>query len=401
MRFVWWLIVSVSIISCLGIVSLLLLRYLNRSWWQLKPVRWISYLLTALGGLGLVVWFLAFLKQIIWLAGLGATLSVTVFITFLALTLTLPFSGIIHKINSLFEKRLRSKREAESRELRNTRRLFLKGVAAAIPLAAVATGGSGVVRAFQRADVYRLPIQLDYLPPELEGLKILHLSDSHLGIYKFLDDLEEILSDAEKMKPDIVLFTGDIADDLALLPEALKMTASLKPEYGTYASLGNHEYYRGINQVQRIFDRGPVRLLRSSGIAIDIKGVSLYLAGADDPRFLGRDNTAFLQETTGKALDGAPSDAFNILMSHRPEGLNAAAEFGIDLTLSGHTHGGQVGINGRSFWEGLVTDRYLWGEYNKRRSRMYLTSGIGHWFPFRLGCPPEAPVIELGCGNNV
>jgi len=400
MRFVWWLIISVSIISLFGIASLLLLRFLNRSWWQLKPVRWISYLLLTLGALGLIVWFFAFLRQIIWLAGLGATLSVTVLIIFLTLTISLPFSGIMHGLNAYLEKRLRHTREPRSGNFTRNRRVFLKGIAAAIPLAAVTASGSGVARAFQRANVYRLPLAFDNLPGELEGLKILHLSDSHLGIYKFLDCLEEILLEAEKTAPDIVLFTGDIADDLTLLPEALNMTASLNPKYGAYASPGNHEYYRGINEVVSIFDRGPIPLLRSSGIAINIKGASLYLAGADDPRFLRRDNTAFLHKTVEKSLDGAPSDAFIVLMSHRPEGLDVAARFGVNLTLSGHTHGGQVGFNGRSFWETFMPYRYLWGRYEKDQAQMYLTSRIGHWFPFRLGCPPEAPVIELVSKNR-
>ena len=81
-------------------------------------------------------------------------------------------------------------------------------------------------------------------------------------------------------------------------------------------------------------------------------------------------------------------------MTHRPEGFDPASEMGIELTLSGHTHGGQAGLNGRSLWSAF-TDRYLWGHYAKNGSQMYLSSGIGHWFPFRLGCPTEAPIIEL------
>jgi predicted MPP superfamily phosphohydrolase len=82
-------------------------------------------------------------------------------------------------------------------------------------------------------------------------------------------------------------------------------------------------------------------------------------------------------------------------MAHRPDAFNAAVELDIDLTLSGHTHGGQVGLGGRSFWSLFAPGSYLRGLYRKEKSRLYVSSGIGHWFPFRLGCPSEAPIIEL------
>ena len=102
----------------------------------------------------------------------------------------------------------------------------------------------------------------------------------------------------------------------------------------------------------------------------------------------------FLTDSIKRALAGKPENSFTVLMTHRPEGFDPASEMGIELTLSGHTHGGQAGLNGRSLWSAF-TDRYLWGHYAKNGSQMYLSSGIGHWFPFRLGCPTEAPIIEL------
>ena len=98
-------------------------------------------------------------------------------------------------------------------------------------------------------------------------------------------------------------------------------------------------------------------------------------------------------------MNGAPADGFTILMSHRPEGLNAAAALGIPLTLAGHTHGGQFGWFGRSIFEPWLPHRYLWGKYQKDQSQLYTSAGVGHWFPFRLGCPPEAPIIVLKRGN--
>jgi uncharacterized protein len=85
-------------------------------------------------------------------------------------------------------------------------------------------------------------------------------------------------------------------------------------------------------------------------------------------------------------------------MSHRPDAFDHAAVRGIDLTLAGHTHGGQIGMFGRSVFESYWPERYLWGRYERNGSQLYTSAGVGHWFPFRLGCPPEAPVIELTRG---
>jgi len=318
----------------------------------------------------------------------------------LALILSLPISGIFNLAYRWAEKRALKKSVPVAENVDKGRRLVLRNSAAIFPIMALSAGGGGLAGSYQQIRVYLLQLQFDNLPPELEGFRILHLSDSHLGIYKTLDDLEEVMTEAEKFNPDIVLYTGDIADNLTLLPEALKLAASSKAKYGAFACLGNHEYYRGINQVLKVFDDGPVQLMKNSGVSMSINGKNLYLAGVDDPATLGRDITQFLKTNVVESCKNAPSDAFSILMSHRPEGFDVAAESGVNLVLSGHTHGGQVGLNGRSIWEVFAPSRYLWGKYARNGSQMYLTSGIGHWLPFRLGCPPEAPIIELVSGNR-
>jgi predicted MPP superfamily phosphohydrolase len=91
----------------------------------------------------------------------------------------------------------------------------------------------------------------------------------------------------------------------------------------------------------------------------------------------------------------APTGVFSLLLAHRPEAFDAAGDARVGLTLSGHTHGGQIGYNGKSAFEPLFPDGYLWGAYRRGASRLYTTSGFGNWFPFRLGCPAEAPLVEL------
>jgi hypothetical protein len=106
------------------------------------------------------------------------------------------------------------------------------------------------------------------------------------------------------------------------------------------------------------------------------------------------DHRAFYRDTMDAALEGAPEGAFRLLLCHRPEGFERARERGAAVTLSGHTHGGQIGWRGASALERPL-GRRMWGEYGDDRARLYLTSGFGHWFRFRFGCPTEAPLLWL------
>ncbi|MEW5924351.1 MAG: metallophosphoesterase [Candidatus Zixiibacteriota bacterium] len=382
------------ILVILTVVNILMLRFLNKAWWQKKIIRLAVMLLPVVGFIGSAIWWAGYQYKIIWMSKTGSVVLIFIVISLLALMLALPVSGLLNIISAILEKRRLRSAADKSNNVNLQRRNLLKGAAAALPLITLSTGGGGVAQSFQKTNVYTRPMTFPNLPPQLDGFRILHVSDSHLGIYRFLSDYEEIFADVAEYEPDLVLLTGDISDNLTLLPDALKIAASLKPRFGAFASLGNHEYYRGITQVLKSFDSGSVELLRASGKTIDVDGAALYLAGCDDPVRIHGLNHEFLGDSIDKAIDGKPSKAFTVLMSHRPEGLDPAADRNIDLVLSGHTHGGQAGINGRSLWSAF-TDRYLWGHYSRNNSQMYLSAGIGHWFPFRLGCPPEAPIIEL------
>lgn len=280
------------------------------------------------------------------------------------------------------------------------RRSFLTKTAAVIPAVTLGAAGYGLFRSEGAVLMPEITFSFPDLHPDLDGLRILHLSDIHIGYYVELNDLEKVMRSAMEKRPDLVLISGDISDDLEVLPDVLRMMAVLKPRYGMYASLGNHEYFRGIREVLRIIEAGPIPLLRDTGVGIKVGGGTLYLGGADDPVRMARreENYRFLRKTVDSAFDGAPSDAFHLLMSHRPQGFDIAADQGIHLTVAGHTHGAQMGINGRSILEPWMRDHYLWGHYQRGGSHLYTSAGVGHWFPFRLGCPPEAPVYVLKRG---
>lgn len=279
-----------------------------------------------------------------------------------------------------------------------TRRELLVRASAVLPAGGLVLTGAGAVEGFGAAHLVALEMSFPDLPPELEGFKILHYTDMHLGSFVDLLEVQRLVNLGKQAHADLVVLTGDMADDVDRLQPALRLFEPLDPQYGVLASIGNHEYFRGIKQSLSGYARTNVEMLIEQSQTLKIGGARLFVGGADDPRILRGDKRDFMHRTVHKALDGAPSDAFRLLLSHRPEGFIPAAQAGFHLTLSGHTHGAQLGFDGRSLLEGFMPDRFLWGAYSDGANRLYTSSGAGHWFPFRLGCAREVPLIVLRRG---
>jgi len=138
-----------------------------------------------------------------------------------------------------------------------------------------------------------------------------------------------------------------------------------------------------------------VPLLVDQSVRLDVDGTPLVVAGIDDPVSMGSIREDFFDSSLDMALADRNSEEFTVLMSHRPSVFPYASSRKVDLTLAGHTHGGQMGWSGRSVWENHFPGNYLWGRYTLENRHLYTTCGMGHWFPFRLGCPCEAPLITL------
>ncbi len=406
-------IFSAVIFLVFGGLLALLLRTLHVQWWKRSPRLRRATWLVPLAGIGLTaLWALAQVLETDWLmAGAGFIVSF-LFVSFLMLTVALPLSGMILSVERFVRwvrrKDIGDDDDADSDATEKTpeidlgRRSVITAGATALPLIAIGSSATGVIASTSDFTFSEHTLRYPGLHPDLEGLKILHISDLHLGYYVRLDDLEELLIGAEKYRPDLVVVTGDLTDDLSVVGEAIGMIDQLKPTHGTVATLGNHEYYTGITEILRAYDRGPVPLLVNRGSSLKIGGAEIYIGGADDPASGGRrydDKERFLRRAVEESLDGAPSDAFHLMLTHRPEGFDAAAANGLDLTLAGHTHaGGQMGWNGRSFVETFFgMGKYMWGLYEKNdgASKLYTSAGAGHWLPFRLGVPREVPVYTL------
>ncbi|MCK5125090.1 MAG: metallophosphoesterase [candidate division Zixibacteria bacterium] len=394
------LFISVVLLLLSGL-EIVFLRGLNRKWWNKRWIRLSSFLLPGFGIVWICIWITGIFMAVKPLMIFGATLAALTIILILTLIISLPVSGIINFTNDLIDRRKAKKPEKVSKPVNGImpRRRFLKTAAAVVPIVSLGTGASGVAHAFTDIEVCKKSFYFKDLPDDLDGFKILHLSDIHIGYFIWMDKVEELLIEAQRYSPDIILATGDLCDRVDVYSDLLNLFKQFKTPYGVFASIGNHEYFRGIRPIMRSYEKTGVPLLKDSGVEIKVKNSSLYLAGADDPMFIRRGDPSFYTDTVNLAVNNASNDSFKILLSHRPNGFDHAAKIGIDLTLSGHTHGGQVGLFKRSAFDLMWPELYLWGRYQKGASQLYTSAGVGHWFPFRFNCPGEAPIIELRKGT--
>ena len=392
---VLFIAVVLLLIGSLTFTARWLLRRINNRIWECRVIEISAVALpyTAFVFLGLFALGWHFKIPV-----LTPVASITVYflvLTSLLLVLTLPFSLTVEWIGRLISVFRKKERESFTPVSGQGRRKFLKAATAAMPALVLGGVGKGFAGGFQAVRIPELTMRFKNLPDDLQGFRILHLSDLHLGYYFQLSDLDELLSKLSSEYLDLVLITGDVADDLTQLDEALKLIDQIKTPLPKFVSLGNHEYFRGIKEVLRKMEASPVHLLRNSGYPMQVGETQIFIGGADDPVRMHTDISDFMTETVNKAMADADGEAFKLLLSHRPRALDVAGPADIDLILAGHTHGGQLGYQGRSVFEDYLKNRYLWGRYSKGKTQLYTSSGVGHWMPFRLGCPPEAPIITL------
>jgi len=288
-----------------------------------------------------------------------------------------------------------SEPKSKSIEKKITRRDFIKKGVFTIPLVALATSSVGVFEGFLPVKFRHFSFNFKTLPKNFNNMKIAHISDLHLGFFVRIDDLKKIVNKLNDMNIDLVLITGDFVDDYVILDEAIELIKKVKTKYGIFASIGNHEYYRGVKPVIKAFEKHEVELLINRGLSIQNNGKKIFIGGVDDPRRMKGDIKPFLENSLKKVLNNFDNEDFKIILSHRPTVLSVTDKYSIDLILSGHTHGGQVGFAGKSLFESIYPKKFLWGKYKIKNTILYTTSGAGHWFPFRISCPTEIPIITL------
>ena len=323
--------------------------------------------------------------------------SLAWFIGQMILLVLQPFIYVAHRL--IKENKQANTQEKNSMGPSMTRRGFLSSTLAVTPLVAFGLSTRGIYEAQFEMIVDRHSLVIEALPPNLNGFKIGQISDTHVGAYFDLEKLDAVIKLLVREKPDLVVITGDFVDDLNLLRPAIDRINELEPliPHGIYFCFGNHEYYRNINIIRAELQSSKIVVLDNQNALIVPGQRPFYLMGVDYP--WANDSNRGINVSTSKrqqyfaeASQNIPPNAFKVLIGHHPDSLIDGFAAKIPLTLSGHTHGGQVVIMGKSIQS---TYAYMRGLYQENGVYGYVSSGAGHWFPFRIGCPPEINIFTL------
>ncbi|NBD14243.1 MULTISPECIES: metallophosphoesterase [Corallococcus] len=280
------------------------------------------------------------------------------------------------------------------------RRDLLMKAGQAVPVLAVGASGVGVVGGSLGFTVREVEVKLRGLPAALDGFRIGQITDVHVGPFISPEYLRGAVEAMNTAGVDLQVMTGDLIDDVNQVEETMAALASTTARHGMLAILGNHEHWRGLDEVlggyEQLARRGaPVRLLVDEAHVLEHGGQRVRVVGVDFPISsrgrAGRDSR-WKQSAETAFADGHPDDVV-LCLSHHPDFFSYAAERGARLTLAGHTHGGQVALLGIPLF-GFVF-KHMLGRYRFRDSHLYVSGGTGHWLPFRIGIPPEVTLLTL------
>ncbi len=266
---------------------------------------------------------------------------------------------------------------------------ILAGSAGALGLA---LSGWGVWSAIRPVEVKRVPVRLKKLPEGLRGLRLVQLSDMHVGLTIGREFVEDVVRKVNALEPDIVAITGDLIDgSVDELGHSVAPLGEIRASLGTYFVTGNHEYYSGADSWLGFLRSIGIRTLRNERVELEKDGETVHVAGVDDwtAHQFGGDHGA----NVAQAMAGRDTSKPVVLLAHQPVQFDEAREHGVDLQISGHTHGGQI------FPFGVLTrlvQPFLSGLHRRGESQIYVSSGTGYWGPpMRIAAPAEITLLEL------
>jgi len=265
-----------------------------------------------------------------------------------------------------------------------------------------------------RYKIERVDVPVANLPPELDGLRIAQLSDIHIGDYMPPHEIARAVDMANSLQPDISFVTGDFVSSVGdPLEVCITELSRLRAPLGVWGCNGNHEIYAGVeDEAEKLFREKGMRLLRATNSVVEHHGGRFNLIGVDYQR-----DHMVSGERTGPMLAEIEHlirrDMPNVLLSHKPNSFHRAAELGIELSLAGHTHGGQVKfeIVDHSVSPARLISPFVAGLYRlpmnghvgvaseiqpSQKAALYVNRGLGTFgFPVRIGVPPEITLLTL------
>lgn len=287
------------------------------------------------------------------------------------------------------------------------RRKFFRQTATALGVVPFAAGAYGILYGRLNLKITNPRISLPNLPAAFHGFRILQLSDLHIGPFMTAAEIRSVAEISNRAKPDLIALTGDFVTwDASTQYAVVDALSGLTAPYGVWGCLGNHEIWTHTEaSITALFAARGFRMLRQQSAMVFAGSEFINLIGVDyqTRRGFGRRRAGFVRQY----LEGVQSlmmpGATNILFSHNPNTFDRAAALGIDLSLAGHTHGGQVSlefVHANISPSRLITP-YVEGWFRRGRGQLYVNRGIGTiGLPIRIGAPPEITIYHLERGGS-
>ncbi len=293
-------------------------------------------------------------------------------------------------------------KHAGAQEFNPGRRRLVNAAGGALVATPFALAGFGGLVERTNFHIREVDIPISNLPRDLQGLRILQLSDIHLGAFLDERDLARVIDESQNLRPHLAVVTGDLISMAGdPLNACLRQIARLRADAGILGCLGNHEVFARVQQYTTVEGaRLGIDFLRQRARALRFGGATLNVAGVDYQAIANSSN--YLIGAEGMIAPGA----VNVMLSHNPDVFPIAAGKGYDVTISGHTHGGQVNVeilnqdlNIARFFTPFVYGHYRSKQPSGMGASLYVSRGIGTiGLPIRLGAPPEITLLRLVAG---
>jgi predicted MPP superfamily phosphohydrolase len=352
---------GLALLVLLPILSSILMRKAEN---LMDPFAWVAYV--GLGFLSLVFTFLL-LRDIAWMSGIAG-------------------AKIVALARGLFTGTAPAPPDPARRKL------LLEITSVGVIAAAGILTGYGIFEARRRPGIVNIDVPIDRLPADFDGFRIVQITDIHAGLTVKRDWVETIAREADALRPDLIAFTGDLADGtVGHLREDVAPLGELAAPYGKFFVTGNHEYYSGVLPWVDEARRLGYDVLLNEHRTVQKNGASIVLAGVTDPSG-GQFHPSHASDPA-LALRNAAEGTVKVLLAHQPRTILETGSLGVDLILSGHTHGGQFFP-----WNLVATlaQPYIEGLHRRDGTWIYVSKGTGYWGPpVRLGARSEITVVTL------
>jgi predicted MPP superfamily phosphohydrolase len=262
-------------------------------------------------------------------------------------------------------------------------------LAGAAGIIGLVESGVGIASVLSRVAVKQIRVPIAKLPKALSGYTIVQLTDIHVGPTIGRAFIEQIVRTTNALAPDLIAITGDLVDgSVAALGALVEPLRELRAKDGVYFVTGNHEYYSGVDAWIAHLETLGIRVLRNERVELK---EGLDLAGVDDTSAhnFGHGHG----QDVSRAMAGRDPSRALVLLAHQPKAVLEACKAGVDLQLSGHTHGGQIWPWGYAV---RIDQPHVAGLHDHEGTAIYVSRGTGYWGPpLRVGAPAEITRIEL------